>query len=179
MIFLREITKEDMSIINNWRRSKDLVQSLGAPFRFINIETDEAWFSQYMSSRAQNVRCAICLSKTKEIVGVIYLLNIDSVMRGCDFGIMIGDVSHRGKGIGSMAMDMIIDHAFLDLNLNRIQLRVQPSNAHAIALYKKYGFKEEGVLREVIFKNGQYEDLLMMSLLRKDFSEMKRIAPSD
>ena len=175
MIFLREITQEAISTINMWRRSKELLQSLVAPFRFINQETDEAWFTQYMSSRAKNVRCAICLTQTKEIVGTIYLLNIDQVTRSCEFGIMIGELSHRGKGIGMRATSMIIDHAFLDLNLNRIQLRVKPSNASAVALYKKCGFQQEGILREAIYKDGYYEDLIMMSLLKKDYMTVKGV----
>ena len=73
------------------------------------------------------------------------------------------------------ATSMIIDHAFLDLNLNRIQLRVKPSNASAVALYKKCGFQQEGILREAIYKDGYYEDLIMMSLLKKDYMTVKGV----
>jgi diamine N-acetyltransferase len=169
MISLRELSRNDVPILNEWRQIRDLVDSLGTPFRFVNIETDEDWFSNYMKQRNHNVRCAICLSETKCMVGVVYLLNIDQVARSAEYGIMIGSQENRGKGIGTEATKLILSHAFEDLNLNRVQLRVNPTNKNAIALYLKCGFREEGRLREVVFKNGRYEDLLVMGILKSEF----------
>jgi hypothetical protein len=47
-IYLRELTRDDIKTINVWRNNKTLVDQLGAPFRYINMETDEQWFEQYM-----------------------------------------------------------------------------------------------------------------------------------
>ena len=45
---LREVTRTDLPAITAWRRDRALIAHLGAPFRFINRETDEAWFDDYL-----------------------------------------------------------------------------------------------------------------------------------
>ena len=52
--------------------------------------------------------------------------------------------------------------------MNRLWLSVLEYNLRAINLYKKIGFTQEGVSREAIFKNGKFENYVMMSLLKSD-----------
>lgn len=52
--------------------------------------------------------------------------------------------------------------------MHRIYLTVLENNKNAYNLYKKIGFKEDGVLRDAIFKNGKYCNLIMMSILLND-----------
>ena len=64
----------------------------------------------------------------------------------------------------------MLNHAFNDLNLNRIQLRVLENNESAINLYKAVGFKEEGLLREVVIKNNEYQNMFIMSILNMNLN---------
>lgn len=57
------------------------------------------------------------------------------------------------------------------LGLNRIDLNVLKSNSAAIGLYEKCGFIVEGLLRKSVFKNGEYHDQLVMSLLCDEYYE--------
>lgn len=140
MYRLREIDREDMIIINSWRSSKELIDYLGAPFRYINKEVDFKWFENYMQNRGTNIRCTI-LNEEEQVLGLVSLTNIDRMNQTAVFHIMIGDSTHRDKGIGSYATNEILRHAFYDMNLNRVELTVLESNNRAIALYEKLGFK--------------------------------------
>lgn len=171
MIYLREICRQDIPEINEWRNSRELFNSLGNVFRHINIETDESWYSSYLQNRGNNVRCAICLSSTNEIIGVVYLLHIDYVSGSAEFAIMIGKMENQGKGIGHLATVQMLKHAFQDLNLHRVYLSVLAGNQRAINMYRKNGFKEEGTLRKAVYKNGEYHDVIVMGLLREEFEE--------
>ncbi|TXY03127.1 GNAT family N-acetyltransferase [Vibrio cholerae] len=165
LYFLREMSKKDVSVINDWRNDRTIVSSLGAPFRYIDISIDERWAEHYYSNRFGMVRLSICDKKTDVAVGVVYLLNIDWVARNCEFAIMIGDVNHQGRGIGEYATRLAVQHAFNDLNLHRIYLTLLEENTRAFKLYSKVGFKKEGLLRDAVFKNGQYLNLIQMSLI--------------
>ncbi|MGF6957513.1 GNAT family N-acetyltransferase [Paraburkholderia youngii] len=167
-IFLREIERGDLPTINAWRADKALVGLLGGTFRYVGPEIDGKWFDSYLSSRAGNVRLAVCLAATRELVGVTYLLGIDWVNRCAEFSIQIGVESARGHGIGEAATRLTLEHAFGDLNLNRISLTVLASNDRAIALYEKVGFRAEGLLRQAVFKDGRYLDVVPMALLAAD-----------
>ena len=168
MYRLREIDKEDMTIINSWRSSKELIDHLGAPFRYINKEVDFKWFENYMQNRGTNIRCSI-LNEEEQVLGLVSLTNIDRMNQTAVFHIMIGDSTHRDKGIGSYATNEILRHAFYDMNLNRVELTVLESNNRAIALYEKLGFKKEGIKREAVYKNGEFVNMILMAILKSEY----------
>lgn len=168
-IYLRELSKDDIVILNKWRNDKDIVDSLGCPFRFIDVNVDHEWYQNYLRTRSSSIRLAICLKESGYMVGAVYLLNIDWLSKSCEFSIWIGDKQVQGKGIGEEATRLAIHHAFADLNINRIYLSVVTDNIRALNLYKKVGFKEEGVARDAIYKNGQYKDLVLMGMLSREY----------
>lgn len=175
MIFLRELTREDIPTINNWRQSRDLQDFFASPFRYINIETDEEWFNNYMKSRNTQVRLSICLKETNEIIGMASLVDIDRISRKAVYGgIMLGHANHRMKGIGKEVTKLLLSHAFLDLNLHRVQGLWLLTNHASIKMGEACGFKREGVLRNAAYKNGEYVDLLLMAILRPEFDLIKK-----
>jgi diamine N-acetyltransferase len=174
-IYLREIQRSDLSDLNRWRNDKNLVQFLGSSFRFINYEIDEKWYDSYLSMRSNNIRLAICESVSNKLIGVVYLLQIDWVNRSGEYGIQIGESDYQGSGVGYQATLRILEHAFYDLNLNRVHLSVLENNEKAISLYKKIGFVEEGKLRKAVYKNGQYIDLIYMAILKEEIKRNSMI----
>lgn len=172
---LREISKEDLPVINQWRNDKELVDLLGNNFLFIAKEVDEAWYDNYLKTRGTAVRLAILDTGISKLIGTVQLTNIHHVNRSAEFSIMIGDKSYWSKGAGFFATLSVIHHGFDNLNLNRIYLTVLQYNTRAIKMYEKAGFKEEGVLREAIFKNGTFVNLIQMSILKTEKSHEKRL----
>lgn len=162
---LRELTRADLVHITKWRNNPELIQHLCSPFRFIDEEVDTLWFNKYLESRARNIRLAICKKNSGEIVGAVYLLDIDWLHKNAEFGILIGDESAQGKGAGEFATRGILQHAFMDLNLHRVNLVALVSNERALRLYRKIGFVDEGISREALFKNGVYVDIVRMAIL--------------
>lgn len=167
MIYLREITYSDLNIINIWRNDKDTIDLLGANFRYINIETDSEWMNQYQKNREHQVRCAIC--DDDKMIGMISIVNIDYINRKAELHLMIGDQDSRGKGYGTKVMKMMINHAFYNLNLNKLYLTTLETNEGAKKLYSKVGFKIDGILRDEVYKNGKYINCLIMSILKDDY----------
>lgn len=167
--YLRELELEDSGIINSWRNDPEIINHLGAPFRYISQSVDEDWLESYLNNRESCVRLAICKCQDKGVIGAVYLLNIDWIARSCEFAIWIGDHQEQGRGAGKFATLKALEHAFFDLNLNSVSLGVLRNNERAIKLYNRIGFVKEGVRREVVFKNGSYKDLVLMSMLKKEF----------
>ena len=74
MYKLRELERKDLTIINSWRNDYELIEQIGAPFRYINLEVDQKWFDFYMSNRGNQVRCAIVEENKDDILGYKRLL---------------------------------------------------------------------------------------------------------
>lgn len=170
MYRLRELERGDLERINMWRNDPYLIACLGAPYRYINEDVDQRWYDKYLSARSNSVRCAI-IDERDEILGLISLLNIEAVNRSGSLHIMIGNSENRGRGVGTFAVNAMINHAFNNLNLRRIELGVLENNLPAIRLYEKCGFVREGLKRQSNYKNGKYMSLIIMGLLREEWKE--------
>jgi len=64
-----------------------------------------------------------------------------------NFGLEIGEINERGKGYGYEVLSYFIEFMFNHLNLNRIELTTLTDNEKSIKLYKKLGFKKNGIIR--------------------------------
>lgn len=111
---------------------------------------------------------AIINAKDNCHVGNVSLQNIDWINRCAEFAIIIGEREYTGRGIAMEAGELIINHGFKRLNLNRIWLGVHEANKAAIKVYKNIGFIEEGRFRQRFLQNGKFHDNIIMSILRED-----------
>jgi RimJ/RimL family protein N-acetyltransferase len=168
-VTLRELARGDIPLVNAWRQDRLITDPLGAPPRHVSLDVDLAWFEDYLAQRATNVRCAICVNGDDRPVGLVSLTGIHHVYRSGEFHMMIGRRDLHGRGIGTAATQAMLRHGFFDLNLHRIYLSVLVSNAPAVRVYEKAGFRREGLARDAVFKNGAYEDMLVMAILKPEF----------
>ncbi|OAJ59512.1 acetyltransferase [Paraburkholderia ginsengiterrae] len=83
---------------------------------------------------------------------------------GADLGVAVHDAYH-GRGVGSALLQALIDCADASLGLRRIELTVFIDNEPAIALYRKFGFVEEGRSRGFAMRDGVLADCLHMARL--------------
>lgn len=113
-----------------------------------------------------------------ELIGkngpVYYAVDGDRVVGWCDVfpysnprlshrgGLGMGLIpEYRGQGLGSKLLLAVVDHS-KRFGLEKIELNVYTSNTSAIALYKKFGFEDEGLIRKYRKLDGQYFDCLSM-----------------
>ena len=68
---------------------------------------------------------------------------------------------YRGKGIGSQLLKAVLDHS-KRFGLEKVELQVYTTNSSAIALYKKFGFEQEGIIKKYRKLDGEYFDCLAM-----------------
>ena len=170
MFHLRELERKDLPAINKWRNDPELIALLGAPFRYINLDVDTRWYESYMGNRGSAVRCAITEDDKDEILGLVSLVSINYMNQSAEFHTMIGDTQNQGRGLGTFAVRSMLDHAFNNMNLQRVELTVLEDNVRAKHLYEKCGFVYEGRKRMAKYKNGKFVDMLMYSILRSEFS---------
>ncbi|MEQ5401270.1 GNAT family N-acetyltransferase [Providencia rettgeri] len=103
----------------------------------------------------------------QEIVGLLVIHQPSQVRRRhvATFGITVSE-AHQGKGIGSKLMQVMVDYCDNWLNVRRIELEVFAANGSGVGLYEKFGFEQEGRMRDYAFRDGQYVDAVMMSRIK-------------
>lgn len=108
-------------------------------------------------------------------VGLVELVEINHLHRRAEFQIIIAP-EHQGKGYAAPATVLAIEYAFFVLNLYKLFLVVDCDNPAALAVYRKLGFQDEGILRHEFFVNGQYRDALRMAIFQPDFLAQRKAA---
>jgi RimJ/RimL family protein N-acetyltransferase len=173
-VFLRCLEETDVERTYRWHNDSRLYATLGDQFRLVSMASEKEWLKQKVSYKSTEVNLAICLKPNGEHIGNIYLRDIDWVTRRAVLHIFIGCSEQRGKGYGSAAVDQLLKLAFRELNLNRVNLQVLADNRGAIHLYEKVGFKTEGRLRQHVFKDGQFKDMLVMGIMPDEYISNKK-----
>ncbi len=102
-------------------------------------------------------------------IGYGQIAYIDLFNRRCRLGITIGDKKEWGKGYAKEALSAVIHHCFEELNLNRIGAEVYEYNSRSIKLFEGLGFRREGVIRQSVFKKGEFRDEYVYGLLKEEW----------
>ncbi|MEO6014561.1 MAG: GNAT family protein [Devosia sp.] len=105
-----------------------------------------------------------------KFIGQCALFNINRVARTSEIGITIGDQAYWGRGYGRDAIALLVDYAFTHHNLRKVWLHVNGANERAQRAYAACGFVEEGRQRAQVWSNGRYDDLVVMGLLRDEWT---------
>ena len=106
---------------------------------------------------------------TDRLVGTCAFSQLDGENGSALYHITIGEQDAWGKGYGTEATQLMLDHAFGTLGLHRIALYVFEFNERAIRAYRRCGFVVEGRSRESIWRDGRWWDELAMSFLESDW----------
>lgn len=103
-------------------------------------------------------------------LGIIRCDEWDEINKSIRIGMDIVP-QYRGQGIAKDAYEIFLKYLFDDLNLNRVWLLVLDFNIVAKSLYAKLGFTKEGIQRKAIYRNGKFNDYIMMSMLREEYEK--------
>jgi UDP-4-amino-4,6-dideoxy-N-acetyl-beta-L-altrosamine N-acetyltransferase len=162
-IYMRPVEEKDLEKIRKIRNDPSTWMNL-THINLINVDDQKKWFASLSKQRTSKRFYTVCKGK-EQLVGIVRMDEFDWVNRnvrvGCDVAKHL-----RGKGYGTQIMQMVMEYCFNYLNMHRLWLLVLENNVRAQTVYKKVGFKTEGRYRQAVYRNGQYYDYVLMSLLK-------------
>ena len=166
-VYLRALEIGDLERTYKWHNDPNMYSIMGGTFRFVSHASEEAWIRKKQEFSTTDVSLAICVTETSQHIGNIYLRNIDWVNRHAELQMWIGEQDKRSQGYGFAAQTLLHNHAFNDLGLLRLYLYILEGNPSTY-LAKKFGFVKEGKLRQQVFKDGEFKDIVIMGLCVDD-----------
>ena len=170
-VTLRPIEEEDIEFIRNmindpWFESMIVGWSFA-----ISKKEQKAWFDSFKNS--SNQLRFIIQTEADGVVGFTGLKNIDWKNGTADGGGMrIAKRENMSRGIATDAYMTLLKYAFYELRLNRINGSVLGYNPASIKATSKVGFKQEGIMRQCVYKNGVYHDVILLGVLKSDYEQV-------
>ena len=173
-IRLRPIEKDDLPRFVKWLADPE-VRSYIDRHAPIGQVQEERWFDRNLISGDMQVWAIDAQPADMAVgpwvhIGSCGYRDIDWRSRAGEVGLLIGARDFWNQGYGTDAMQTLVAWGFYALNLNRVWLRVFSDNPRAIRCCEKVGFQEEGRLRQGNFYNGVYRDVVIMGVLREDWT---------
>jgi RimJ/RimL family protein N-acetyltransferase len=172
-IYLRALEMEDYKKTYEWRKDPVYQAGVGSMKRFASSETEKRWVETVISrhEKTQEVRLAIVLKSNNEMIGLQSLTSIDLINKNAVINSWIGDKKHRKKGYIKEARYLILMYGFQELGLERISSHILEGNMASRKAGEKIGYIQEGVLRNAVFKDGKFHNLIAYSILKSEFYE--------
>lgn len=168
LVVLRRLELRDVEHLYRYRNDRSVVGQLGGHSSGYSHADLTDWVERHRAMHNE-VLWAIATADDDRCIGHVGLYDIDHRIRKAEFGILLGDTSFHGRGVGKHVTATIITFGFEQLNLRRISLTVLDINKRAMALYKLLGFTVEGRLRDDDFRDGRYGDVIQMSILNDEW----------
>jgi len=167
---LRELNKNDADVLFAMHSNYAIMQWYGTDHM---TQRDDALnlIAKFAALREQpnpGIRWGICTHDSATLLGTCGFQKWNREWNSC---IMRYDlkVEARGQGYMQEALRSAIVWAFANMNLNRIEAQIHPSNRPSILLVERLGFVREGIMRKAGYWDEQYHDLCVYGLLKNEF----------
>jgi len=165
-IYLRELQARDLD--GNWYKwfNNSKITQYQDKGIYPNSYEKQFKYYNYLLDSDEDVVMAIIDKKTEMHIGNIGLHKINYIHRRCEIGIVIGEEKFLSQGFGTICVETFVKYAFDILNLNRIMAIIMEENTSSLAIFKKAGFFQEGILNSYFYKNGKYLNSIILGKLK-------------
>lgn len=171
-VVLRRHIPSNVAAFQRWYSDPEvarLARYQDGPMRADEIDR----FFQLRALGAESLTMAIHERETDRLIGSCAFSQVDGENGSAMYHITIGEKDMWGRGLGTEATQLMLNHAFGTLGLHRIALTVFEFNERAIRAYERCGFVVEGRARESVWRDGRWWDELAMSVLSSEWHERR------
>jgi RimJ/RimL family protein N-acetyltransferase len=171
IVTLRAIESYDLEFIREMVNDTWMEYHIAGWSFPLSKKDQEEWYASFHNSD-KAIRFIIETEKDG-VVGLTGLKNIDWKNAVADGGGMrIAKRDNMSKGLATDAYMTLLYYAFYELRLNRINGSVLPYNVASRKVTEKVGFREEGIQRKAVFKKGEYQDIILLGILKEDYDKI-------
>ncbi len=169
---LRAVELEDLTQLQKWANDPEIQYMLGGWHFPTSINDQQNWYKT-LSCSSNNQRFII-LNETNLKIGMANLININYKDGNAEHGLLL-DKIYQGKGYGYSVVMAIMNYAFNELRLNRLETTIIANNQPSLKLFtNKCGWKQEGILRKWYFRKGEFIDKIFLGILREEFINLEK-----
>ena len=168
-VLLRAIDEQDAEILMELINDPEVENAVYGWSRPVSLSSQKQWILN--QNDESTIRYAI--EYEKQMVGVGSISSIDMKNRVANLNIKLLK-DYRGKRIATNAIKLLIHYCFEELNCHCLTANVLERNTDSKRLWERFGFHQDGLLRERVYKNGRYHNIIAFSLLKEDFYERNR-----
>ncbi len=169
-VILRPVEKDDKEFLQELMQHPEVRKTIGRAPKPSNQVNQE----QYIESLEEDDKESFLIMYDGEKAGSISIGDLDKPYRKSEIGLSVHP-DHHNQGIGTKAIQLIVKYGFETLNRHRIKGGYLEGNEASKRVMEKAGFQEEGRGRDFKYVDGEWKDVIWMSILEDEyFSEKEK-----
>lgn len=161
---IRKLTKEDLYLRVELLNNPEIAKWLNVDETF-TLEKTEKWFSKTETDKS---RYDVVFIEDNKVVGMGGLVNISEKDKHGELYIYMS-VGQQGKGLGKIALSLLIDYSFKAYGLRKLFVYTFEENERANMFYESLYFKKEAHLKLHTYHQGELKDRYIYSLFLEDW----------
>lgn len=166
-IILYPLSVDDIFRIFNTLDSEREYMREWLPFVDTTREAEDT--GNYVRYILQTANKQFTIYYKEQFVGLIGFKDTDLDNHKIEIGYWLSQYA-QGKGIMTQSVSKLVDYAFNELGMNRVQIKVAVGNKKSRHIPEKLGFKQEGIERESeLLVDNVFADIVVYSLLKKEY----------
>jgi len=169
MVELRPVEALDRERLLAWRNDPS-VSGFMYDDHVISDDEHDLWFIQLLKQDRQR---GWTIQLDGKPVGAAFISAVDRRHQNAMWAFYLADESVRGRGVGKAVEVFVLQEAFEQMDLHKLSCEVLGFNSDVIAMHESFGFKHEGVFREDKWKNGGWQDVHRLAMLRDDWRALR------
>jgi RimJ/RimL family protein N-acetyltransferase len=134
----------------------------------VDVPSATAWLRNYADKLSRDAGRIFGIWQGEDLIGAVLFRTFDAETGACEIGCWLG-AGAEGKGLMTTAARTVIDWALRVRGMTRVCWQTMPDNARSIAVAKRLGMTEEGVLRKSFVHNGIHHDATVLSILADEW----------
>ncbi|ADB40250.1 UDP-4-amino-4,6-dideoxy-N-acetyl-beta-L-altrosamine N-acetyltransferase [Spirosoma linguale] len=170
-ITLTPLTETDIELVRTWRNSPEVAQYMYTS-EPITAEQQQAWFSRIQQDSSSRYWL---IEYNDKKIGLASLTGISQTLSSCYWAFYLGDTSIRGGGLGAKIEFNVLEYVFNGLKLNKLRCEVMTFNDKVISMHEKFGFRREAYYRQHVKKDGAWQDVVGLALLKQEWEAYRTI----
>lgn len=175
-LVLRELTLDEADIIFPHFANEEVVRYEDSkPVANVKDVTDIIEWGRNIANKNAGILWGIFRKGDGAFLGQInYVVRPDNNFDGTVHRAEIGfDLTphYWGNGYISEAISRVLEFIFNSTEINRIEAIVHTDNSRSLNVLTRLGFHSEGILREYVKWEGEYWDMALLTMLRRDWLE--------
>ena len=169
MIELTDLAEEHRWQLLDWRNDPDVARYMYQSDP-ITREVHDAWFTRLLEA-PDHLGWAVVMDDKP--VGAAFVSRIDTGNRHAFWAFYLADPATRGRGVGSAVEYLVLEKAFTELKLHKLCCEVLSFNQAVVTMHKKFGFVEEGLLREHRRRDGEWLDVHVLAMFEHEWAQRR------
>lgn len=170
--FIRPMGPDEIQTFYSWATDPEVAPFWGGKDHYQSLDQlFDDWKPFFFDGSQPGKGRCFTIEADGKPVGMVAAATINTKHRSVDVDILIGEADYRDRGYGTDALSAFVRFLIKEVGMHRVTIGTYSYNHRSIRSNEKAGFVREGVMREADIVDGQFVDVVFMSILERDIGK--------